>query len=135
LSARRVIFDNRTISGAQYFIEELDTLTRTKKSTKPQFIQKNLENTNKRVFGIGLTPDGLFRAEGIIEIRINEVRLLPAERAPAQGMLSSISALNIPIPDNFGIKIENQKALEVWVWNPDGNSAKINMTAFVGDIR
>lgn len=131
---QNVRLDNRTIFGAQYHLLELDTLAVTKKPTKAQFEIKNFQNNDRRIFGLSFTPDAIFSSEGIIEIRLNGVRLLPIE-APIQGMLRTITALNIPIPTNFGLRISESKKLEVFIWNPDGNSAKINLSCFIGDIK
>ena len=131
--SRRVTFDNRTLSGAQYHLLKLQTGTLTKKSNKAQFIVDNFQNRDRRIFGLSFTPDLLFSEEGIIEIRLNEVRILPIE-APAQGMLQNITALNIPIPPNFGLRIQESMKLEIFIWNPDGNDSAINLSVFVGDI-
>ena len=131
--SRRVIFDNRTISGAQYHLLKLQTGTLTKKSTKPQFIIANFQNRDRRIFGLSFTPSLAFSEFGIIEVRLNEVRILPIE-APAQGMFQNITALNIPIPPNFGLKIQESMELEVFIWNPSNNDVAINLSAFVGDI-
>jgi len=128
-----VRLDNRTIFGAQYHLLELDTLAVTKKPNKAQFEIKNFQNNDRRIFGLSFTPDSVFSREGVIEIRINGVRFLPQE-SPAQGMLRTVTALNVPIPPNFGLRISESKKLEVFIWNPDGNSAKINLACFVGDI-
>jgi len=129
-----VVFSNKTLVSAQYLLRELDTSTRTKKSNKPQFEFQNLKVTDKRIFGISMTPDRTFSEEGIIEILVNEVRLLPNQQSQ-QGAFSSITALNIPIPPNYGLRLDPDKKLEVFVWNPSGNSAKINFACFLGDIK
>lgn len=129
-----VIFSNKTLVSAQYLLRELDTETRTKKSKKPQFEFKNPKRTDKRIFGISMTPDARFSKEGIIEIFLNEVRLLPNEQSQ-QGAFSNITALNIPIPPNYGLRLDPDKKIEVFVWNPSGKSAKINFSCFVGDIQ
>ena len=131
--SRRVTFDNRTLSGAQYHLLKLQTGTLRKKSNKAQFIVDNFQNRDRRIFGLSFTPDLLFSEEGVIEIRLNEVRILPIE-APAQGMLQNITALNIPIPPNFGLRIQESMKLEIFIWNPDGNDSAINLSVFVGDI-
>jgi len=131
---RKVTFDNRTLIGPQYHILELDTLTETRKPARPQFEVSNVQNTDRRIFGLSFTPDSIFSLEGVINILLNGVRMLPVlDRGP--GMLSSITALNVPIPPNFGLKILPKKKLEVFIWNPNGNSAKINFSCFFGDIK
>jgi len=131
--SRRVTFDNRTLSGAQYHLLKLQTGTITKKTTKPQFIVDNFQNRDRRIFGLSFTPSLLFSEEGIVEVRLNEVRILPVE-PPAQGMFENITALNVPIPPNFGLKIQESMKLEVFIWNPDSNDVSINLSCFVGDI-
>jgi len=130
----KVQIDNRTILGPQYHLLELDTTTNTKKPRIPQFKIQNPQDADRRIFGLSFTPDSLFSGEGIINIFLNRVRMLPVEDR-SQGMLSSITALNVPIPPNFGLKILPRQSLEVFIWNPSGNSAKINFSCFVGDIK
>ena len=132
--SRRVTFDNRTLSGAQYHLLKLQTGTITKKTTKAQFIVDNFQNRDRRIFGLSFTPSLLFSEEGVLEVRLNEVRILPIE-APAQGMFENITALNVPIPPNFGLRIEESMKLEIFIWNPDSNDASINLSVFVGDIK
>lgn len=125
---------NPAISGAQYDLVELDTgvlpLTKPKRAN---YSIENTQDTDKRVFALGLVPDALFKTSGIIEIFINKVRVFPITD-PVQGFLSAVTSLNIPIPPNFGLKIKPRGKLEVFVWNPSGASAKINFAVFIGDF-
>ena len=130
----KVQIDNKTIVGPQYHLLELDTLTEIKKPRIPQFKIQNPQDADRRIFGLSFTPDAVFSSEGIINIFLNRVRMLPVEDR-SQGMLSSVTALNVPIPANFGLKILPRQSLEVFIWNPSGNSAKINFSCFVGDLK
>ena len=130
----KVQIDNKTIVGPQYHLLELDTLTEIKKPRIPQFKIQNPQDADRRIFGLSFTPDAVFSSEGIINIFLNRVRMLPVEDR-SQGMLSSVTALNVPIPANLGLKILPRQSLEVFIWNPSGNSAKINFSCFVGDLK
>jgi len=132
--AERVQLDNLTLESPQYFIETLDTLNLTKKTKKAQFEIKNIKGRDTRVFGISLVPDSTFRRLGFIEVWLNEVRLLPANPTKAIGKLSNIDSLNVPIPQNFGLKILPDKKLEFFVYSFVGVTSKLNVTAFTGDI-
>ena len=131
---QKIQIDNKTIIGPQYHLLELDTATDIKKPRVPQFVIENPQDADRRIFGLSFTPDTVFSSEGIINIFLNNVRMLPVEDR-SQGMLSSITALNVPIPANFGLKILPRRKLEVFIWNPDGNSAKINFSCFIGDLK
>lgn len=129
----KVQLQNEAIIGPQYDIVELDTTTVTQKPARANYTIENPDDIDKRVFTIAFIPDSTFKAQGIIEIFLNGVRLFPITD-PTQGFLSSVTALNIPIPPNFGLKIKPREKLEVFVYNPSGASAKVNFAVFVGNI-
>jgi len=133
----KVALSNEALTQPQYDIVELDTLTGasaiTKKSDRPQYFIENADDVDKRVFAIALVPDSTFKTEAIIEIFLNRVRLFPITD-PSGGFLSSVTSLNIPIPPNYGLKIKPRQKLEVFVYNPLGNSATVNFAVFVGNF-
>lgn len=131
----KVSIQNEALKNPQYDIVNLDTgTTILKKSNKAQFEIKNTASGDKRIYTIGLVPDATFKTDGVIEIILNGVRLFPIT-SPSQGMLQNVSSLNIPIPSNYGLKIEESRKLEVFIWNPNGASATINFAVFIANIR
>jgi len=108
--SRRVTFDNRTISGAQYHLLKLQTGTLTKKSNKPQFKVDNFQNRDRRIFGLSFTPSLLFSEEGVLEVRLNEVRILPIEApAPKTNSFLFLPSINSKTPL---ILNQNKKSLQ-----------------------
>jgi len=136
----RVRFSNLTMTQPQYFVRLFTFNVNTnpedaKKPRVPQFSFQNIKERDTRVFGLGITPNSAFRDFGVIEIFLNEVKLFPAGQTTF-GVMRNISALNFPIPPNFGLKIFPSKKLEVFAWQPAGvELTSINFVAFIGDIQ
>jgi len=131
--AFEVQFANEALINPQYDLITLSTGALTKKSDKPQFEIKNTATGDKRIYTIGIVPDATFKAESILEIFLNEVRLFPIS-APVGGMFANVSSLNIPIPANFGLKIKQDFKLEVFIYNPLGNASTISFSVFIANI-
>jgi len=128
-----VSFDNEALINPQYDLVTLSTGALTKRSDKPQFEIKNTATGDKRIYTIGIIPDTTFKAESIVEIFLNEVRLFPIT-TPVGGMFANVSSLNIPIPANFGLKIRQDFKLEVFIYNPLGNASTISFSVFIANI-
>ena len=131
----KVKLANNAIAGAQYDLVELTTsISQSTKPSQPNYSIQNTQDTDKRVFALGIVPNALFKTEGIIEIFINKVRVFPITD-PVQGFLSSVTSLNIPIPPNFGLKIKPRDKLEVFAWNPSLTPlTSVNFAVFLGDF-
>jgi len=129
----KVELANEALINPQYDLVTLSTGALTKKSDKPQFEIKNTATGDKRVYTIGIVPDATFKAESIVEIFLNEVRLFPIT-TPVGGMFANVSSLNIPIPANFGLKIKQDFKLEVFVYNPLGNASTISFSVFIANV-
>jgi len=131
--AFEVSFANEALVNPQYDLVTLTTGALTKKSDKAQFEIKNTATGDKRIYTIGIVPDATFKAESIVEIFLNEVRLFPIS-SPVGGMFANVSSLNIPIPANFGLKIKQDFKLEVFIYNPLGNASTISFSVFIANI-
>lgn len=132
----KVKLANNAIAGAQYDLVELTaSTTEVTKPKTPNYSIQNTQDTDKRVFALGIVPNSTFKSEGIIEIFINKVRVFPITD-PSQGFLSAVTSLNIPIPPSFGLKIKPRDKLEVFVWNPSLTaSTSVNFAVFLGDFQ
>jgi len=131
----QVKFANEALVNPQYDLVKLTAQsTDTKKPNKAQFTIKNDASGDKRIYTLGVVPDTVFKADGVMEIILNGVRLFPIT-SPAQGMFENVSSLNIPIPANFGLKIKESDKLEVFIWNPSGALATINFSIFIANIK
>lgn len=130
-----VKFANEALVNPQYDLVKLTAkAAQTKKPDKAQFTIKNEASGDKRVYTLGVVPDSIFKADGVMEIILNGVRLFPIT-SPAQGMFENVSSLNIPIPANFGLKIKESDKLEVFIWNPSAAIATINFSIFIANIK
>lgn len=130
-----VKIQNPTLANPQYDLVKLSTgTTITKKTDKAQYEITNTASGDKRIYTIGIVPDATFKTDGVLEIRLNGVRLFPISD-PAQGMLENVSSLNIPIPANYGLSIKESDKLEVFIWNPNAANATVNFAVFIANVR
>lgn len=130
----KIAIANEALKNPQYDLVKLTaTATDLKKPKNGQFKIKNDASGDKRVYTIGVVPDTEFKANGIMVILLNGVRLFPISD-PKQGMFSNVSSLNIPIPANFGLKIKESDSLEVFIWNPSAAIATVNFSIFIANI-
>ena len=128
----KVSVQNEALVNPQFDIVELDSGVTTKKQRTAQFEIKNTSSTVKKIFAISIIPDAGMKTDGVIEVFLNESRLYPITD-PSPGMLKGVSALNIPIPPNFGLRIDESKKLEVFVWTPNAVAVQTTFAVFIAN--
>ena len=99
----------------------------------PDFEFKNSSGVIKRIFALTLIPDASFQAQGIVKITLNEAPLYPITNLQA-GDFQDVSALNIPIPDTYGLKILPKEKLKVFIADPTGGTVALTVAVFIGEL-
>jgi len=102
-------------------------------SSRASFELKNNSSLIKRIFALSLVPDTAFQAEGIVKITLNEAPLFPITPLIA-GDFQDVSALNIPIPDTYGLKILPKDTLRVFIASPNGTLVGLTVAVFIGEL-
>jgi len=102
-------------------------------SNRPNFELKNNSSVIKRIFALSLVPDPTFQADGIVKITLNEAPLFPITPLVA-GDFQDVSALNIPIPDTYGLKILPKDTLRVFIASPNGTLVGVTVAVFIGEL-
>lgn len=130
-----VKIQNNTIISPQFIFKRITTTRTTKRNDDdPDLEIKNEASTIKRVFTIAIVPDPTFQAEGQIQISINDVTFFPAILAPTQGDFQDITAINVPIPDTYGLRLLPDNKLKVFIFNPSGNLVAATIAIFIGEL-
>ena len=99
----------------------------------PDFELKNNSGVIKRIFALTLVPDASFQAQGIVKITLNEAPLFPITNLQA-GDFQDVSALNIPIPDTYGLKILPKDKLKIFIADPTGGTVALTIAVFIGEL-
>jgi len=102
-------------------------------SSRASFELKNNSSVIKRIFALSLVPDTAFQADGIVKITLNEAPLFPITPL-AVGDFQDVSALNIPIPDTYGLKILPKDTLRVFIASPNGTLVGLTVAVFIGEL-
>jgi len=100
---------------------------------QPNFEFKNRSGVIKRIFALTLIPDASFQAQGIVKITLNDAPLYPITNLQA-GDFQDVSALNIPIPDTYGLKILPKDSLKVFIADPTGGTVALTIAVFIGEL-
>jgi len=125
---------NSAIVSPQFDLVRISTVnTSFPNSNSPDFNFKNQSSVIKRIFALSVIPDTAFQTKGILKITLNDAPLFPITNLVA-GDFTDISALNIPIPDTYGLKILPKDELKVFIASPDGTSVTISVAVFVGEL-
>jgi len=123
-----VKIQNPALRSPQYGLTNLSTSV-LKRPDEAQLEFENEGSGIKKVFTIGIIPtDSNTKSDGIMEIRLNQARLFPIT-TPSQGMFTGVTSVNIPIPPNFGLKINESDSLEFFIWS--GGATPVNFTVSV----
>jgi len=88
-------------------------------SNQPDFELKNESSVIKRIFAITFIPNATFQASGILKMTLNEAPLFPITDQIA-GDFQDVTALNIPIPDTYGLKILPKEKFKLFLADPSG---------------
>jgi len=125
---------NNAVISPQFDLVRIGT-SQTKKAddNAPDYELKNESSIIKRIFALSIIPDATFKTEGLIQIQLNGTKFFPIS-SQLQGDLTDISAINIPIPDTYGLKILPKDKLKVFIWNPSGNPINASVAVFIGDL-
>jgi len=125
---------NNAVVSPQFDLVRISTiLTKFPDSNSAQFKFKNQSSVIKRIFALSIIPDANFQTKGILKITLNEAPLFPITNLVA-GDFTDISALNIPIPDTYGLKILPKDELRVFIASPDGTSVTVSVAVFIGEL-
>ena len=110
------------------------TQTTFKNSNQPDFELKNESSVIKRIFAITFIPNASMQAGGILKMTLNEAPLFPITDQVA-GDLQDVSALNIPIPDTYGLKILPKEKFKLFLADPSGGGGISGTIAiFIGEL-
>ena len=129
-----VKIQNPALKSPQYGLQNISTTV----LKRPNEGDAQLEFANegsgiKKIFTIGIIPtDANTKTNGIMEIRLNEAKLFPIG-TPVGGMFAGVSSINIPIPPNFGLKIEESKKLEFLIWNGIAGTSNFTVSVFLAN--
>jgi len=117
-------FDFARISASQ---------TEASDEESPNFEFKNESSIIKRIFALSIVPDATFKSEGFIKILLNDTQMFPVSTL-AVGSFQDVSAINIPIPDTYGLKILPKRELKVFIWSDTGATVSATIAVFVGEL-
>lgn len=130
----RVQLKNNAIVSPQF---DQVRITRTQlvfpDENSPDFELKNNSGVIKRIFALTLVPDASFQAGGIVKILLNDAPLFPITNLQA-GDFQDVSALNIPIPDTYGLKILPKDTLKIFIADPTGGTVSLTIAVFIGEL-
>ena len=128
---------NNAIVSPQFDLVRLlvpTTQTTFRNSNQPDFELKNESSVIKRIFAITFIPNASFQADGILKMTLNEAPLFPITDQIA-GDLQDVTALNIPIPDNYGLKILPKEKFKLFLADPSGAGGLAGSIAvFIGEL-
>jgi len=125
---------NNAIISPQFDFQRISaTLTKASDEEQPQFEFKNESSVIKRIFALSIIPDATFQSEGFIKILLNDTQMFPISSL-SLGAFQDVSAINIPIPDTYGLKILPKRELKVFIWSDSGASVSATIAVFVGEI-
>jgi len=102
-------------------------------SNQPNYLLKNESSVIKRIFALTFVPDATFQTDGVLSITLNEAPLFPITPMVA-GDFTDVSALNIPIPDTYGLKILPKRELKVFIKSPNGVLVTGTIAVFIGEL-
>lgn len=125
---------NDAVISPQFDLVRITTSQTTKSADeKPNYELKNESSVIKRIFSLSIIPDSTLQTEGFVVVKLNGVQFFPITSGVA-GNFTDISAINIPIPDTYGLKILPKDKLKVFIWNPTGNPIKATVAVFIGEL-
>lgn len=125
---------NNAVISPQFDFVRIGTSAITRSNAdNPNYELKNESSLIKRIFALSIIPDATFKTEGLIEIHLNGVKFFPITSS-SQADFTDISAINIPIPDTYGLKILPKDKLKVFIWNPTGNPINASVAVFIGEL-
>lgn len=125
--------NNAVISPQFDFVRISASQTKSSDENSPQYFLKNQSSVIKRIFALSIVPDPTFKAEGFIKILLNGVQMFPITQLTA-GAFQDVDAINIPIPDTYGLKILPKNELKVFIWSATGALVNATIAVFIGEL-
>jgi len=130
----KVQLKNDAVISPQFDLVRIQTSQTTRSNDDlPNYELKNESSVIKRIFSLSIIPDSTLQTEGFVVVKLNGVQFFPITSGIA-GNFTDISAINIPIPDTYGLKILPKDKLRVFIWNPSGNLIKATIAVFIGEL-
>lgn len=131
----KVQLKNNAVVSPQFdFVRISSTNTTFPNENSPDYELKNESGVIKRIFALTFIPDSAFQAQGILKITLNEAPLFPISNIQA-GVFQDTSALNIPIPDTYGLKILPKEKLKIFIADPTASGTISGTIAvFIGEL-
>jgi len=125
--------NNAIISPQFEFVRISASQTEASDENSPTFELKNDSSVIKRIFALSIVPDATFKAEGFIKILLNDTQMFPIS-IPTAGAFQDVDAINIPIPDTYGLKILPKRKLKVFIWSATGALVNATIAVFIGEL-
>jgi len=129
----KITLKNNAVLSPQFDLVQVSTNQLVKNVDQPLYFFKNESSLIKRIYSFSMIPDATFQNEGFVEVHLNGVKFFPISD-PVQAQYLDTAAINIPIPESFGLKILPKDKLEVFVWNPSGNVVSLTVAVFIGEM-
>ncbi len=127
------IKNNAVISPQFDQVRITSSQTQFSNSNQPNYELKNESGVIKRIFAVTFIPDATFQASGVLRITLNEAPLFPITPM-VDGDFQDVSALNIPIPDTYGLKILPKEKFKVFIASPSGALVGGTVAVFIGEL-
>jgi len=125
--------NNAVISPQFDFVRISTDRTTFPDTNRPDYELKNTSGVIKRIFALSIIPDPVFQSDGLIEISLNGVTFFPITQSIA-GVFANTTAINIPIPDTYGLKILPKNELRVFIRSPSGSVVSVTIAVFIGEL-
>jgi len=125
--------NNAIISPQFDFVRINASQTESSDENSPNYELKNTSSVIKRIFALSIVPDATFKSEGFIKILLNDTQMFPITNLTA-GAFQDVDAINIPIPDTYGMKILPKKELKVFIWSATGALVNATIAVFIGEL-
>jgi len=129
-----VKIQNPALRSPQYGLQNISSTALKRSGENDSELEfKNEGSGIKKIFTIGIIPtDANTKDNGILEIRLNGAKMFPIG-VPAGGMFSGVTSINIPIPPNFGLKINESDKLEFFIWNAIAGTSNFTISVFLAN--
>ncbi len=125
--------NNALVSPQFDFVRISEALTESRDENSPSYELKNESSVIKRIFALSIVPDASFKSEGFIKILLNDTQMFPITSLVA-GAFQDVDAINIPIPDTYGLKILPKRKLKVFIWSATGALVSATVAVFIGEL-
>lgn len=125
--------NNAVISPQFDFVRLSASRTEASNEDNPTYELKNFSSVIKRVFALSIVPDSVMKSEGFMKILLNGTQMFPITNL-VSGSFQDVDAINIPIPDTYGLKILPKDKLKVFLWSETGAQVSATIAVFIGEL-